>query len=197
MLFRLVIIPQLLQLLQFCLAGDITDFYRPRRIIEYDQFPMISRLSQTLEDVNNKPLPVYNVMTPKEVVENAEFPSMAFKSSTTVIAQQPNSMAYLAEFRLSSIDATSTATPVSTSGTIIGSKDDKNYMLATEQKMEEVYDNQPSNEIFKHRVVKMAVAPSNAPEVRNPYAAANNYESEIMGQKPLEEDQYAHKKKHR
>lgn len=63
--------------------------------------------------------------------------------------------------------------------------------------MQLLIDKQYSNEVFKRRVIKMAVAPSYASEVKNPNAANTNYQSEVAEQKPHEAEQYNFEKKQR
>ncbi|CAG9539279.1 unnamed protein product [Cercopithifilaria johnstoni] len=195
MLFRLLITAQLLQ---FCLTSYIADNWSPSISKHYD-FPVIQYLVQTSEKVNNEPFPTYRVITPSNITKAAP---VDVKPSRTIIAKQLNSTIHLAEFQISSVEATPIAVhePVkitSSEDTITGPYDDKNYMLAREQKMK-IYGKQHSIEVFKRRVKKMAVPPSNAPEAGNPYApATTNYENEVPAHKPYESQQYGLQKKQR
>ncbi|VIO92849.1 Uncharacterized protein BM_BM10252 [Brugia malayi] len=165
------------QLLHFC----FTDVSRSRNITEEPQVPMMRHLNHT--------------MTPLQVTE-------AIELVDTTMAEQPNSkMVHSTGFQVSSAGSTLTDVPASaiiTSSvdTITAPAGDKNDMSLTTRIGTNDGGKQQSNEVFKRRVIKMAVAPSNAPEVKNPSAPVSNYQSEITEQKP-QEGQYGFEKKHR
>ncbi|VDN87246.1 unnamed protein product, partial [Brugia pahangi] len=129
------------QLLHFC----FTDVSRSRNITEERQVPVMQHLNHT--------------MTPLQVTDTIELVG-------TTMAEQPNSkMAHSTGFQVSSAGSTLTDVPASviiTSSvdTITASAGDKNDMSSTTRIGTNYGGKQQSNEVFKRRVIKMAVAPS-------------------------------------
>ncbi|KAM3720099.1 Low-affinity iron/zinc ion transport protein [Dirofilaria immitis] len=123
-----------------------------------------------------------------EETDNIE--SIADKSNITV-ANKPNLMIYPADFQVSSNERASASIPITITITSSGDTIIKSFKHKHQ-----------SNEIFKRRVAKMAIAPVNAPEVENlapevenPSPSTAGYESKTEEQAPSESGQYGKRRK--